>query len=313
MNTQILSCDWGTSNFRLRWIDVSTASVISEVSDSIGIASVYNEWLKSGLPENGRSGYYRKILFSRIKQLANDPMKGIPVILSGMSSSSIGAMELPCKKVPVALDSAHLYVQHIAPDECCPHELLLVSGVQSGNDIMRGEETMLLGSANAATTGRLVILPGTHSKHVTVNGNSLVSFKTYMTGEFFDLLSRTSILSRSVAANSKEHWDIFEKGVRDGASGNLLNAAFHVRTAQLFAKFTNEENYHYLSGILIGNELSAISADTPPVLLICNSAFREKYSRALTISGITDEVEYLDAAAALVRGHCQIAKHYIDR
>ena len=31
-----------------------------------------------------------------------------------------------------------------------------------------------------------------------------------------------------------------------------------VRTNQLFEKYSGEENYYYLSGLLIGNELSEI-------------------------------------------------------
>ena len=45
---------------------------------------------------------------------------------------------------------------------------------------------------------QVFIFPGTHSKHVTVKNGNVIDIKTYMTGEFFELLSVKSILSATI-------------------------------------------------------------------------------------------------------------------
>ncbi len=71
---------------------------------------------------------------------------------------------------------------------------ILVSGFQTDTDIMRGEETKLLGFDIPDDEERIFIFPGTHSKHVFVKNKTGIDFKTYMTGELFNLMSEKSIL-----------------------------------------------------------------------------------------------------------------------
>ena len=129
---------------------------------------------------------------------------------------------------------------------------------------------MLTGCDIKDDTEQLLIFPGTHSKHAIVENKVLVDFKTYMTGEIFDLLVNKSILSKSVSKNeSKQYDNIFERGVKEGVSGNLLNTIFYVRTRHLFNTLSPEENYHYLSGLLIGYELKQISVTNVKIHLVC--------------------------------------------
>jgi 2-dehydro-3-deoxygalactonokinase len=79
-----------------------------------------------------------------------------------------------------------------------------------------------------------------------------------MTGELFALLSQKSILKNAVEKGMHPHPDSFKQGLQDGASTNLLNAFFKVRTRQLFEICDKNENYNYLSGVLIGAELKEL-------------------------------------------------------
>ncbi len=69
---------------------------------------------------------------------------------------------------------------------------------------MRGEETQLIGCLKSGKQDGFFIFPGTHSKHVEVEDGMVKDFKTYMTGEFFELLSQKSILLNSVEENTGE-------------------------------------------------------------------------------------------------------------
>ena len=312
MVDHILSCDWGTSSFRLRLLKVTDGSVLAETTEGKGIAVVYNEWLQTGLGENERIGFYKNILFSRIGELTEESLAGTPVIISGMASSSIGITELPYRDIPFSITSNGLNTQRILPDEKFEHEILIVSGLRTNNDVMRGEETMLLGCEVKDNNEWLIVFPGTHSKHATVDRKILVDFRTYMTGEVFDLLSNKSILSNSVSKNEgDEYRNIFERGVKEGATGNLLNNIFHVRTSRLFKSLTESENYHYLSGLLIGSELKQIPRNKIRVLLVSSLALYGRYWQALQILCGSDNLQFYDADKALIEGHCELARHFL--
>src|SRR5690349_24776620 len=64
-------------------------------------------------------------------------------------------------------------------------------------DVMRGEETQLLGVTESDFTG-LVCIPGTHSKWIGIEAGHVTAFTTYMTGELFSVVSQHSILAHAV-------------------------------------------------------------------------------------------------------------------
>lgn len=304
----ILSCDWGTSAFRLRLIDLN-GKVIDEVLSDKGIASVYNDWLQENLNEHERIDFYKKVLQSFIQQINYD-VKNAPVIISGMASSTIGIKELNYAHMPFNISGENLITETFMADDFCDHEILLVSGMQTSNDVMRGEETKLLGCDIESDNETLIIFPGTHSKHVVVKNKVAVNFKTYMTGEFFQLLSAKSLLAKSVIKNMLFDKAAFVKGVTDGNTNNILNASFHIRTNQLFKKFSVEQNYHYLSGLLIGNELSELlSSGIKNILLVCSNNLLQQYTTALQILNNNQfNIKTINADNALMKAHIHLSQ-----
>ena len=142
-------------------------------------------------------------------------------------------------------------------------------------------------------------MPGTHSKHVIVKNGMITDFKTYMTGELFDLLSTKSILAGSLEKENPAAEKIntlFENGVEQGASGNILHDIFHIRTNRLFNKLSPEENYYYLSGLLIGTELKDIPYNNyTEVALVSDEKFLPLYLKALDILKINKNVHCIAA------------------
>jgi len=140
----------------------------------------------------------------------------------------------------------------------------------------------------------------------------ITDFKTFMTGELFDLLATKSILSGSVKrenSTSKEIDSSFETGVQQGACKNILNSIFNVRTNMLFNKLSQNENYYYLSGLLIGTELKDISqSDYSTVTIVSDEKFLLLYSRALSILKINKNVHCIAAKKALIKGQSTIYK-----
>lgn len=314
MDTQMLSCDWGTTSFRLRLIDTATGTVINESVSDEGIRSVYNAWVKAGAVEESRSASYFAVIDRHIKVLAQQQpamQQQLPVIVSGMASSTIGIIELPYTPVPFFTDGRDVLVKKIAQTDYFNHELSVISGACTGSDVMRGEETQLIGCAdeNDAAT-QLFIFPGTHSKHVSTANGRAVSITTYMTGELFSLLAEQSILSGSVQPGSnadEEAASAFRQGVVAGQGQCLLHTLFLVRTNQLFNRFSKQANYHYLSGLLIGAELTALQAKPlAAITLAGEKKLLDNYLAAFEILGIGAAIKIVDAATATVRGQLAV-------
>ena len=318
---RVLSCDWGTSSFRLRLVEVTTRRVIAESRGDQGVAATFAAWQAAGAQPAERWGHFSRVIAHNLARIADETaasLAGLPLVISGMASSSLGMRELAYGALPLAIDGSGLSVERVAARDDFPHPLVLVSGVRSDDDVMRGEETQLIGACalaiadhTAPTRTRIFIFPGTHSKHVEVRGAHAVAFRSYMTGEFFALLSRQSVLANSVASGSNlsgtEHLASFDHGVRAGAADNLLHAAFRVRTRALLENAAPAENYHYLSGLLIGAELRELAAPDAAVTLVGADPLRAAYQRALHVLGARSPLAVHDADDCLIAGQLMIA------
>jgi 2-dehydro-3-deoxygalactonokinase len=315
MNGCFLSCDWGTTSFRLRLVQRDGLVVLAEEVNAQGIAETYRKWKAANEPEKSRLSFYQSYVHGQMKKLeekAGCRLQELPLLISGMASSSIGMMELPYTKIPFQADGSDLNISIIEPSENHPGRQVLISGAKTGDDVLRGEETLLAGCAVERLADESVyIFPGTHSKHIRVRAGAAQQLKTYMTGEFFDLLATKSILSNSVEKNVGEsvahQYAWFERGILEAASSNLLNSVFHVRTAQLFQKNTPRENYHYLSGLLVGAELKdLIQPNLLATVLVAGEKMERPYRHGLTLLGLNKNLEFKNADAALIRGQLRI-------
>ena len=312
MNT-FISCDWGTSAFRLRLMNADTKEVLATIKTTQGIASVYNDW-SNNHPTTDRLQFYSKILTDGVQALMQESKRSldnIPIVISGMASSSIGIMDLPYKTLPFHLDGSDILTEIIPSFPNFPHQLLFISGARTNEDVMRGEETKLLGcDVNNQPEKQLLILPGTHTKHVVTEAGMVTDFKTYMTGELFNLLSTKSVLAASVENAPMEQENnndsFFLKGVREAVNSNVLNSIFHVRTFKLFNYHSLQQNYQYLSGLLIGSELKDLLSTTyNSIILVATGVLAPLYRQALEALSIKIKRE-LDADEALVAGQCKV-------
>lgn len=312
---KFISCDWGTSAFRLRLIETATQTVLAKVETPQGIAAVNTLWKDSAVD---KFAFYSSILLANTKTLEQQygfSLDDLTIVISGMASSSIGMIELDYKELPFKINSIDLLIHIAEQSGYFKHRLIIISGVKTATDVIRGEETILIGcDVSENNEEQLFVFPGTHSKHIIVQNGIVTDFKTYMTGEFFDLLSTKSILSSSVKKSDSVTQDEinmhFENGVIEGSTSNLLNTAFHVRTNQLFNKLRPIQNYHYLSGLLIGTEVKELqNKNYIHVTLVSSKKLNRLYLQALQILCIR-EVKQIDADEALIKGQCIIYKQY---
>ncbi|GAC1450246.1 MAG: 2-dehydro-3-deoxygalactonokinase [Chitinophagaceae bacterium] len=315
MHKTFLSCDWGTSSFRLRLIDIASGVIIAASSSGEGIAAVYALWKQTGNDENKRISFYLAVIQKHVKKIERDIAGNtdtLPVIVSGMASSSIGMFELPYTELPFLLNGEDLQYKKIKNSKEFPHDLVIITGARTGTDVMRGEETQLIGCAQKEMADhQIFIFTGTHSKHITARGGKAADTATFMTGEFFELLAQKSILSESITASAaiedNENTTAFEQGVKDSSRQNLLHDSFMVRTNQLFKRLSKTENYFYLSGLLIGTELSQLQGkQTGGITIVGDQNLTTKYLIALQVLGFRSAITTADAAMATIQGQLVI-------
>jgi len=315
---KFLSCDWGTSSFRLRLVELSSAAIMGEENSADGIAKVFELWNQSGQPKEQRFLFYLNIIEPHIDALQKklkSSLDGFPLVISGMACSTLGMIDLPYKELPFSTDGADLATKIVEAGNNFKHDIIFISGAKTDRDAMRGEETQLIGCFPGAQE-QVFIFPGTHSKHVVVKNKHVVNIKTYMTGEFFKLLSEKSILSTSVDKtadlNSEKNKKAFEAGVKESLHSNLLNSSFMVRTNYLFHKLTQQENYHYLSGLLIGTEIREIAGSDCVKKLVSDPHLHSKYHEAFNlVTNKTGTLQMQNADKAIVAGQLEILKRLL--
>ena len=326
MEKYLFSCDWGTSSFRLRLVDTDTGRVLGEALSPNGVAATFDAWTVA----HNQTGIERAAYFCQFlsQQIARFPatisisVNQISVVVSGMASSSIGLAELPYASLPFALDGTGARTQWFEPTPDFDHRLLLISGICSPHDVMRGEETQLVGLGDLLVeSGQyIVIFPGTHAKHLYVEDGKLVDFETFMTGELFGVLTRHTILKEStdtadLAALVHCEGDSFRRGVLASGSANLLQSLFRVRTNQLFGHLTQPQNALYLSGLLIGTELRGLQRQRGwQLMLCCDTNLVDFYEQAISILGLAKQTTKLDTDTvrqSVTLGHLKIREHQL--
>ena len=233
------------------------------------------------------------------------------VLLSGMIGSRQGWVEapyLPCPAGPAEIAAALTDV----PFDWAQVKIVPgLSAVDSSGvaEVMRGEETQLIGVLSAIGSTGWACLPGTHAKWARVEDSRIVSFSTHLTGEAYAALRGHTILARMMRDGATDPAG-FDRGVaRSGEPGGLLHHLFGVRSLALVGRLGEGAGSSYLSGLLIGHEVRAALAGVPHgavVHMIGAPELTTLYARAVEACG--GMAERLNGEAA-AKGLALIGQH----
>jgi 2-dehydro-3-deoxygalactonokinase len=281
--------DWGTSSFRA-YLTRADGAILARVESPGGILAV-------------ESGAFEDALARHIGGWLVGPGRP-PVLMAGMIGARQGWVEAPYARCPAGV--AEIAAAIVSIDTQAMGRIGVAPGVSfvapdGAPDVMRGEETQILGALAAMDRADGVfVLPGTHSKWARVEGGRIVSFATYMTGEIFAALKEHTILGRLMQAPALDGAG-FAAGVgaaaRLEAPGDLLHAAFMTRTLGLFDRLPPGQAADYLSGLLIGAELMSASRGARAAIVIASPALTARYCAAGAILGLALEPAPADCAA----------------
>jgi len=296
------SIDWGTSSLRIRLVnsEKNTPEILYEHSDQNGTGHVFRLWDNEKRNTSQRD-FFLQFLQGRLAEFYKYLPTGTPlppVVISGMASSSIGILELPYSKIPFDLNGDDLTYEVIRKTTDFDHEILLLSGLCCSDDVMRGEETQLLGlhAWHNLFPEALYIFPGTHSKHIYVKKNQVTSFKTYITGELFKLLSEYSVLKNSIQTPEPFNTESFISGL-ELSGDNLLNSTFKIRARSVLSKKDCTGNQSLLSGLLIGYEINSLKNMDLPIYLCAHENLSHNYTLAIKHLSLEDRCTMVPAKA----------------
>ena len=267
----LIALDWGTTSLRAYRLSQQGA-ITATRSAALGILQV---------PEGDFDAALQQVIGD---WLSTDL---IPVIAAGMIGSRQGWCEAPYITCPADVDAIGKELVTLPTKSRV--DISLVPGLSYKDDggvpdVMRGEETQIVGQLRLSdSTEGLFLLPGTHSKWALVQAGRIVWFATFMSGELFAVLSEHSILGRLMTAKQDDE-QAFARGVAyafgdKAAQGSLLKKLFSTRTLGLFDQVPADGLHAYLSGLIIGTEISEALA------CINAAAVGDKANLEITIIG----------------------------
>ena len=272
----LIGIDWGTSNCR-GYLLSPDGEILEQTSSARGIASV-------------QDGEFPSVL----EGLCGPWLSSYPdarLLLSGMIGSRQGWVEAPYCPCPCDLDTIHQHAVALPGQRLKGYVLpgLSGSGLSGAPDVIRGEETQVVGLAELqpGLTGT-ICLPGTHSKWVSLKDNCIEGFSTFLTGELFAALCAHTLLGRLMTSESDVP-EAFMLGLKQSAAaGGLLHQVFSARTRCLVGNLGGDDVKSYLSGIVIGSELRAVAEQgylEDEVHLIGGNDAAQNYAEGLRAMG----------------------------
>ncbi len=285
-DTPWVGVDWGTTHRR------------AYVLDTAGHCTAQADDDQGALTTRGR---HAQSLADWLPTLTPSPID-CEVVMSGMVGSAFGWQEAPYLGPEVALEALP---QHLVSIPGQPQRRIVpgycVRNAQGQPDVMRGEETQLLGAVAMGLRDGWFVLPGTHSKWVLLQDGRIQQLRTYMTGELFALLSSHGTLAAAAqptpttGSGNGALWSqpAFADGVAAGIPGALANQLFSARARVVSGDMPATQAQAYLSGLLIGSELQDVLRDldrSTPLHLIGSPALAETYQVAARQLGCSLQV-----------------------
>ncbi len=268
-----IAIDWGTSNLRA-WSMTDAGETIDQLVSPAGMATLKPTQFESTLLELVSHWIGKRT---------------VPIIACGMVGARQGWTEAPYTVAPCPAALTE-FVKAPATDPRLDARIIPGICQKIPPDVMRGEETQIAGflAGNPGFDG-VLCLPGTHTKWVHVSACEIVSFRTFMTGELFGLLSTQSVLRHSVGGDG---WDFAAFAdaldITRSRPESLAARLFELRAEDLVLGLSGATARSRLSGMLIGAELAAARSYWlgQQVALIGASDITSIYAVALNAQGV---------------------------
>jgi 2-dehydro-3-deoxygalactonokinase len=267
--TCLICVDAGTTNTRV-WLTAGD-HVIARARAGVGVRDTARDGSSERLREALRE------LIGHVRDDARDQSFGQApecVIAAGMITSPLGLAEIPHVPTPAGLDELAAATRRYSFPEIADLPILLIPGARSGprrcdhetvgtTDVMRGEETLVLGlSALGLLKPRSTLLNlGSHWKAIEFDQYArIASSVTTMTGELIHAAQTQTILASSVPQSRPDLIDRtwLEAGMREHRRSGLARALFCVRLLEQGSDGSAEQRLSFLIGAFMASDMDAM-------------------------------------------------------
>lgn len=294
--TSAIAVDWGSSRFRAFLLDHEGA-LLERVSSPDGALQPKSVGFLDILERN------------LAPWLEAD--RSLPIFMGGTIGSRNGWQETPYIPCPVTLDDLKHHLQSV--ENSGNLDIRIAPGVSGksffdGHDVMRGEELQIFGALELLDrSNAIVCLPGTHSKWCEVTDGQIVSVTSFMTGEMYALLREYSSVGRILSVSEFDETSFISGAAEASSNAGLLNRLFAIRASSLLEQFKSKSAESFLSGVLIGREIQAMTEmldRTESLVLVGSEGLANRYRLLLGRQHV--ESILVDAEAAFLHGVRQL-------
>ncbi len=291
-----LTLDGGTTNTRIRLV------IDGKILDTVKIP----KGARANMEEEGSLALYVRDAISAL--LLRNGLSECDVhriLASGMVTSEFGLCTLPHAVAPVGIQELHESMHEAVFPEISGIPFVFIRGVRlpgenlHGADMMRGEETELIGIADGAVN-TLYVLPGSHSKLILTDAFGRISdFATMLTGEMIYSLASATILADAVDLSLHEiDEEKLCEGYRYAKEYGINEALFKVRILKNLFGATPTACYSFFLGVVLSDEIDAILSSHARRVVIGGKAQIKEATRLLLLAEkCQKEVCLLDESA----------------
>ena len=259
----ILSIDGGTTNTRL--VLVRDSEILAAEKCGLGAR---NAVLDASLS-------YADVLTEKLRAfLATTQIMPQFAVASGMICSEAGLAVTPYIQPPASADKLAEHAVKFTLPKLPELPLWLVPGMRTvgraddptETDIMRGEETELLGLCGRLgdVSRAVILLPGSHLKTVFLNADGAAEdFRTSLSGELLRAVAENTILREKLMGvyPKMPDRDRLLAGCTCAAERGVNEALFKVRIRQKFCTDTSEQLFSFLLGAVLCADVERLRRD----------------------------------------------------
>lgn len=295
----LIGVEWTSQAFEASLIDES-GTILADIKKDVGTTAV-------------RDRRFAETFFEMVPETWRT--QASVAYFAGMITGRGGWIETGFAETPASLGDL---AQTAAPRSENGLSLVFLPGIASMGalpDVMRGEEIRVFAAA-AEHASATVVLPGLHTKYVSVEAGRIVRLGTYMGGETAKLLSRDSLISRLIPADASISDASFSRGLAaawdDALAGGPLRRLFSARSLVLFDRMPAEDIAGYIAGLMVGAEIAEAEAEwgllTGPVFVLGESPEARRYLAALNQRGVPAVSKRASAASSFAALHRALSR-----
>ena len=253
---RLIALDMGTTNTRAYLLDAN-GNILKTAKLNIGAGQT----AKSSSKEPVINAV--KICIAKLGNWENVAA----VIASGMITSNLGLKEIPHLSAPVDIKTLSDNMVCESFPEITDIPFFFIPGVKNNTDnieemdMMRGEETESAALMETAESA-LFVLPGSHTKFVSVKNGKITSCLTTLTGELLSLITKETVAAQAVEHNFADikYFDkeYLLKGCKAAEKYGAARAVFGTRILRVLSDTNEKQAAWYLLGAVLQGDIAAI-------------------------------------------------------